>query len=101
LAKNAILDKAEAMKLDRAIAGPESIAIRGDDVYTGLLGEGIVKITKSGKVENVVMFGKSCGTKCIYFQNEHILKLVKAQNFKFFSWRMGFETLRPSSWTSF
>ena len=100
MAKNAILDKAEAMKLDRAIAGPESIAIRGDDIYTGLLGEGIVKISKSGKVENVVMFGKNCGTKCIYIQYEH-LKLVKAQNFKFFSWRMGFKTLRPSSWTSF
>lgn len=61
LAKNAILDRAERLKLDRPISGAESIAIRGDDMFTGLNGGELVRInTKTGHVSTVAKFGEDC-----------------------------------------
>ncbi|CAL8111727.1 unnamed protein product [Orchesella dallaii] len=59
LAPNNILDNAKAVKLDSPIAGPESVAIRGDEVFTGLLDGSLVKI-KNGKVTKITSLGKGC-----------------------------------------
>ncbi|XP_035703714.1 adipocyte plasma membrane-associated protein isoform X2 [Folsomia candida] len=66
---NSILDKAEPLKLNREIIGPESIASRGDDLFTGLIYGDIIKINKDGKVTTVAKTGKECqghhwDTKC-------------------------------------
>ena len=51
LAPNAVLDKAEAL-LNGEITGPESIATRKDEVYTGLIGGHIIRY-KNGEVSKV------------------------------------------------
>lgn len=63
LAPNAVLDKAQPMKLDLEIEGPESIAIspKGNDIYTGIVGGEIVRINENGKVTIVTKFGQDCG----------------------------------------
>lgn len=62
LAPNSILDKAVPIPLDRPISGPESIAIRGDELFTGLDGGELVEI-KNGKVIKLAKFGRDCGKK--------------------------------------
>jgi len=59
LARNSKLDRASAI-LDGKIMGPESIAIRKDEVYTGLIGGEVVRY-KKGKMEFVAKFGQACG----------------------------------------
>lgn len=59
MTRNAILDKAEPLKLNRGIYGPESIAMRGDELFTGLMNGEIIKI-KGDKVTTVVKTGKEC-----------------------------------------
>ncbi|CAL8111728.1 unnamed protein product [Orchesella dallaii] len=58
LAPNAKLDKAELV-FDGEFAGPESIAFRKDEVYTGVIGGYIIRY-KNGKWENIVQTGKPC-----------------------------------------
>lgn len=60
---NAVLDKAQAIKLNLEIEGPESIAIspKGDEIYTGIVGGNIVRIDQNGKVTIVAKFGEECG----------------------------------------
>jgi hypothetical protein len=64
LSPNAILDKAEEVKLDREIIGPESLAWRGDEdeLFTGIAGGELIRI-KNGKVTTVTQFGNedACG----------------------------------------
>jgi len=61
LSANSILDKAEEVKLDREIIGPESVALRGDELFTGIVGGELIRI-KDGKVKTIVRTGSSCGT---------------------------------------
>lgn len=60
---NAVLDKAQPMKLDFEIEGPESIAIssNGNEIYTGVVGGEIVRINANGTVTTVAKFGQACG----------------------------------------
>lgn len=60
LAPNNILDHAKSIKLDSPMAGPESIAFRGDELFTGLSDGRLVSI-KNGKVKEIGHFGKNCG----------------------------------------
>jgi len=60
LAPNSVLDKAEEIELDQSIIGPESVAIRGDELFTGISGGELVKI-KNGKVTTITRIGKTCG----------------------------------------
>ncbi|OXA61030.1 Adipocyte plasma membrane-associated protein [Folsomia candida] len=53
LANNNILDKAEEIKVDREFQGPESIAFRGDEIFTGLIGGELVRI-KNGKSTTII-----------------------------------------------
>jgi len=59
LEPNNKLDKATAI-LDGEIVGPESIAIRGNEVYTGLIGGNVIKYV-DGKASLVAKFGSECG----------------------------------------
>lgn len=63
LSPNVVLDKAQPMKLDLDIEGPESIAIapNGNEIYTGIVGGEIVRINEIGKVTVVAKFGQACG----------------------------------------
>jgi len=63
LGRNAILDKAEEFKLDREIVAPDSLSIRGDEIFTGVLGGDIVRIRKDGSVTTVARFNDKdkCG----------------------------------------
>lgn len=60
LAPNTKLNSAEALPIKDAILGPESIALRGDEVYSGLIG-GVVIRYKNGKTDLVAKFGQDCG----------------------------------------
>lgn len=60
LAPNSILDHAKPISLDSPIAGPESIAVRGNELFTGLSDGRLVSI-KNGKVKEIGNFGKNCG----------------------------------------
>ncbi len=63
LAPNDILDGAELF-INGEFLGPESIATRRDEVYTGVSGGKVVRI-KKGKVETIAQIGKECGMlKC-------------------------------------
>lgn len=93
---NSILDKAEPLKLNREIIGPESIASRGDDLFTGLIYGDIIKINKDGKVTTVAKTGKECR------------KSMSNRNFNkdFVDISLSFGTCRRSSlgykmWTTF
>lgn len=59
LEPNTRLDRASPI-LDGEILGPESIAVRGDQVYTGLIGGDIIKY-ENGKASVVAKFGVDCG----------------------------------------
>jgi len=59
LSPNKNLDQAEFL-FEGKFTGPESIATRGDELYTGLIGGDVVRI-KDGKVTPVGRFGKDCG----------------------------------------
>lgn len=59
LAVNSRLDRATPI-LDGDILGPESIAIRGNELYTGVIGGNVIKYA-NGKSEVVAKFGKECG----------------------------------------
>ncbi|ODM97114.1 Adipocyte plasma membrane-associated protein [Orchesella cincta] len=58
LAPNAKLDRAELV-FDGEFVGPESIAIRKDEVYTGVIGGYIIRY-KNDKWEKIVQTGKPC-----------------------------------------
>lgn len=63
MANNNILDKAEEIKVDREFQGPESIAFRGDEIFTGLIGGELVRI-KNGKSTTIIektKNNKPCG----------------------------------------
>lgn len=62
LAPNAKLDRAELV-FDGDFFGPESIAHRNDEIYTGVNEGWILRIKNDGKIERVVQTGKPCG-KC-------------------------------------
>ncbi|XP_021947309.1 adipocyte plasma membrane-associated protein isoform X1 [Folsomia candida] len=67
LALNNKLSHAKPLLKD-SILGPESIAIRGDELYTGIIGGNVVRY-KNGKMDVVTKFGKDCEgqweeTKC-------------------------------------
>lgn len=59
LTPNTRLDRAVPI-LDGEILGPESIAIRGDEIYTGLIGGDVIRY-KNGKATVVAKFGQDCG----------------------------------------
>jgi len=59
LTQNNILNKAELL-LDGQFIGGESVALRGDDVFTGVIGGNIIKIDTNGKLKNVVKLGGDC-----------------------------------------
>lgn len=59
LALNNKLSHAKPLLKD-SILGPESIAIRGDELYTGIIGGNVVRY-KNGKMDVVTKFGKDCG----------------------------------------
>ncbi|KAG8233760.1 hypothetical protein J437_LFUL003831 [Ladona fulva] len=58
LAPNRVLDKGEHL-FEGKIKGPESIAIFGGEIYTGIHGGEIIKISND-KYEPVVKLGKTC-----------------------------------------
>jgi hypothetical protein len=61
------LNKAELF-IDGSIITPESIAFRGDDVFTGTGDGAIIKVDKNGKMEKIVQLGhKDCGNRRISF----------------------------------
>jgi sugar lactone lactonase YvrE len=58
LAPNSVLDKAE-LAYDGKLVGPESIAIRGKEIYTGVGGK-VIRI-KDGEIKTIAQFGpKHC-----------------------------------------
>lgn len=65
LEPNSRLDKATPI-LDNEILGPESIAVRGDDLYTGLIGGNVIRVS-DGKSYFVAKFGSECGM----YENEN------------------------------
>jgi len=62
LKENEILYKAELfVGPGGKFEGPESIAIRGDDIFTGVNGGRILKINKQGQVSTVATIKGECG----------------------------------------
>lgn len=62
LTPNTVLDKAQPMKLDLEIEGPESIAVspNGRDIYTGVVGGEIIRVNEAGQVKIIAKFGEEC-----------------------------------------
>jgi len=60
LAPNTKLDAAVPILEDANILGPESIAVRKDEVYTGVIGGEVIRY-KNGKMDIVAKFGSKCG----------------------------------------
>jgi signal peptidase I len=73
LAPNKRLDAAEPL-LEGQIVGPESIAVRKDEIYTGVIGGDVIRY-KDGKMEVVAKFGKECGN--ITIRDLYIYLFVK------------------------
>jgi hypothetical protein len=59
LTPNDILDRAELV-IEGKFVGPESLAIRGDDVFTGVEGGEIIKVDIKGKWKSVAKIGGDC-----------------------------------------
>ena len=69
---NPQLDQAQFL-LQGEFPGPESLATRKDEVYTGLIGGDVVRI-KDGKVSVVARFGSECGK--IYYSYTYINLII-------------------------
>lgn len=65
LARNGRLDGAELV-WNGPFEGAESIAYRGDEAYTGVIGGYIIRIDKNGSWEKIVQTGTPCGTHINY-----------------------------------
>jgi hypothetical protein len=78
LSPNSILDKAEEITLNRDIIGPESTALRGDELFTGILGGELVRI-KNGKVNTITRLG--LGTNHCGRLTHHPLFICNKQGF--------------------
>lgn len=62
--KLALNNKLSAAKplLEDQILGPESIAVRGSEVYTGIIGGEVIRLKGNGDEYDVIAhFGKPCG----------------------------------------
>jgi len=60
LAPNNILDRAEEIIVNRELQGPESIAVRGDEIFTGLIGGELIRL-KNGRIETIAkMSNENC-----------------------------------------
>lgn len=60
------MDNAELV-FDGDYIGPESIAIRKDELFTSVVGGHIVRVDKNGKSEKILQTGKPCGSKPILY----------------------------------
>lgn len=60
MALNNKLASSEKLYDDGSIFGPEHILFINDTLYTGVAGQGFIKIV-DGKIEHVVNFGVKCG----------------------------------------
>lgn len=61
---NNLLDNAERL-FEGQVHGPETLIKRGNEIYTGIHGGEVIKIT-GDHITHVAKFGKPCG-KLIYF----------------------------------
>jgi len=61
LLPNNKLDRAMPL-LDEEITGPESIAVRGHELFTGIIGGSVIKLNlENNEVSTVARFGRNCG----------------------------------------